>query len=671
MSEILNKVSSLINEINSPEEGLKVVSEIEKLYGLDDKINGFISEVLKIVKDFASGAQKDLSEAYSLCDRFGWEIYNMSENTNDNKTKEQISRDYFDIPKEAEADIIRDFITESRENLISAEEALLKLESNPNDKESINKVFRCFHTIKGTSSFVGLNYISEFAHLAENLLVKIRDAKINFNSYYADLSLKSIDVLKELIDKTEKKLDDPDYKITKPEMYHSTIDKLKNPEKNEVSDREPSPVKSEMNPDKKGGGLKEIGLENQKETSSSNQIADSSNEEKTIRIRTDKLDRLIDTIGEMSITFSMVAQDIERLNNQDMIKKSHQLEKIVKELQEIGMSMRMVPIKNMFQKMVRLVRDLSRKTGKKVITKVSGEETEIDRNMINVVEELLVHMVRNSVDHGIENPDERLKYGKQENGTVNLRAYNADGNVVFEIEDDGRGLNKEKILKKAIEKGLVKKDENLSDNEIYDLIFLPGFSTADKVSDVSGRGVGMDVVKKGVESLRGKIDISSKEGKGTLFKLKFPLTMAVTDGMLVKIANERYVISVNTVSILAKPEEGKIYTINSKEEVFSLRGEIIPVFRMRKILAIRDKEQDKNGIFVIIQDKNKKMAIMVDEVLGKQQVVAKPLSGINNFPGILGGCILGDGRVAVIIDPQGIINYYRQNFKEKREAVLV
>lgn len=669
MNDILNKISSLINEINSCEDGLKALSEIEKLYGSDKKINEFISKILGIVKDFAKGVKKDLSEAYLLCDRFGWEIYNMNENIPVSE-KEAVNKDYFAIPKEAEADIIRDFITESRENLISAEEALLKLESNPEDKESINKVFRCFHTIKGTSSFVGLNYISEFSHLAENLLVKIRDGKINFNSYYADLSLKSIDVLKELIDKTEKKLDDSNYKIIKPDIYDSTIDKLKNPEKNEVSDREPSPVKSEMNPGKSGGGARMV-LSELKEVNNSNQASDNSNEEKTIRIRTDKLDRLIDTIGEMSITFSMVAQDIERLNNQDMIKKSHQLEKIVKELQEIGMSMRMVPIKNMFQKMVRLVRDLSRKTGKKVITKVSGEETEIDRNMINVVEELLVHMVRNSVDHGIENPDERLRAGKQENGTVNLRAYNADGNVVFEIEDDGRGLNKEKILKKAIEKGLVKQDSSLSDNEIYDLIFLPGFSTADKVSDVSGRGVGMDVVKKGVESLRGKIDISSKEGKGTLFKLKFPLTMAVTDGMLVKIANERYVIPVNTVSILAKPEEGRIYTINSKEEVFSLRGEIIPVFRMRKILAIRDKEFDKNGIFVIVQDKNKKMAIMVDEVLGKQQVVAKPLSGINNFPGILGGCILGDGRVAVIIDPQGIINYYKQNFKEKREAVLV
>lgn len=640
----LSHLTALINDIKNEDDLKKAIEEIQ------NTSNPKYTKIVELLKKALESKDLNLNDVFKLIDDMSWG------DDMDDKSKDFDEKNKFEIPPDAEKDIIRDFISESRENIESAEEALLKLETNPHDKESINKVFRCFHTIKGTSSFIGLSFISEFAHHVENLLVKIRDGKIPFTKGCADISLKSIDTIKLLLNDVERALDDSSFNIKKPKDYDYIIEKLQKPEELIKDFKEESTTQNNINESET--------TKNQEQLKNH----DEQLEEKTIRVKIEKLDRLIDTIGEMSITFSMILQSIEESKNHDMIKKAHQLEKIVRELQELGMSMRMVPIKNMFNKMQRLARDLSRKMNKEIILKISGEDTEIDRNMINAVEEMLVHMVRNSIDHGIEPSDERIKTGKNPKGTINLRAYNADGNVVFEIEDDGRGLNKEKILKKAIEKNLIKADTQLSESEIFELIFLPGFSTAEKISDVSGRGVGMDVVKKGVESLRGKIDVKSQENKGTLFRLKFPLTMAVTDGMLVKVDGEIYVIPVNTVNILAKIEEGKIYTINTKDEVFHLRGEILPVFRMRKILS--KKNQDYDGMFVIINDKDRKVALMVDEVIGKQQVVAKPLVGIKNFPGILGGCILGDGKVAVIIDPQGIIKYYKESSKKEKNFVL-
>ncbi|MCX7905421.1 MAG: chemotaxis protein CheA [Elusimicrobiales bacterium] len=636
----LQEITALINDIKTKQDLEKVINILKSTD--NHQYNKILDSLIK-----AKEGSLDIKDVFRVIDELNWQSLN--DNVKSNEQQYSIS---FEIPKDSDRELIKDFIIESRENIQNAEEAIIKLESNPNDKESINKVFRCFHTIKGTSSFIGLSFISEFSHHVENLLSKIREGKIPFTKKLGDISLKSIDVVKFLLDDIERIISDENnnYTVKKPDGYDYIIEKIKKAD---------DLIKDEK--------VETIQNENKIDDNQFNKNYDEQSEDKTIRVKIEKLDRLIDTIGEMSITFSMIFQKIEESKNHEMIKKAHQLEKIVRELQELGMSLRMVPIKNMFNKMQRLARDLSRKMNKEIILKVSGEDTEIDRNMINSVEEMLVHMLRNSIDHGIESKEERINKGKDPKGTINLRAYNADGNVIFEIEDDGRGLNKEKILKKAIEKNLIDPNIQLNENDIYDLIFLPGFSTAEKISDISGRGVGMDVVKKGVEALRGKIEIKTQEGKFTLFRLKFPLTMAVTDGMLVKVDDDIYVIPVNAVNILAKKEEGKLYSINSKDEVFHLRGEVLPVFRMRKIFSKENKNID--GIFVIVKDKERKIALMVDDVIGKQQVVAKPLTGIKNFPGILGGCILGDGRVAVIIDPQGIIKFYKENFKKENVFV--
>ncbi len=655
MEEIKLLTIRLNDALNSDdiEPCLEIVRNLKSSAGegFKETISGIEEKLLSLKENFS---QQTYKEASNLVEKLGRQEYMQDEEYPKHKEEE------FSLSKDSDPEILRDFITESRENLQLSEEAILKLESNPQDSESVNKVFRAFHTIKGTSSFVSLNIISEFSHHAENMLSRIRDGKAVFNSLYADLSLKAIDVIKEILIEVEKALDDSSYKIKKPVLYDDIKKKLSESEflTKTPENKEEKPAAASLSSPRA----------NETAAAFKEANADKVVEESTIRIKTDKLDRLIDTVGELSISYSMLLRDIESIENSSVSKKSQQTEKIVRELQELAMSMRMVPIKNMFAKMIRLARDLSRKTEKKVSCRISGEETEIDRNMINIVEELLIHMVRNSIDHGIETPSERESKGKNPEGNLSLRAYNADGNVVFEIEDDGRGLDTDKIRKKAVEKNLIRENEELSELDTYNLIFLPGFSTADKITDVSGRGVGMDVVKRGIDSLRGKIEISSQKGKGTIFKMKFPLTMAVTDGMLVKVCSDKYVIPVNSVKILAKASEGKLYSVNSKEEIFSLRGDIMPVFRLNNIFS-RDSKIEKEGIFVIVEDRGKKSALWVEEVLGKQQVVAKPLPGIKSFPGILGGCILGDGRVAVIIEPQNIIDYYRSCKRENSSAL--
>ena len=659
----LDRISALINDLNieNPFEISNIVEELDKIAG---NLEGKCLEKLLKIKELIKGLEtsENRKEDFLLVLKLWEEIYeskcdDLNLNKSQLKDMENINLEqngnWFDIPSDSDIDIIRDFITESKDNISRAEQAILKLETNPDDKESINSVFRMFHTLKGTSSFLGLNFLSEFAHKAESLLSKIRDGIIKLNQYHIEISLKAIDLIKEILESIEKKLDNPSFITLKPSSYDEVVKEIVEAESGKVK-KEDSLPKNELKNES-------IIAENKVFENNQiieNQVIKKETEDTTIRIKTEKLDRLIDMIGELAISYSMLSQDLEKLSDNAISKKTQQIEKIIKEVQEISMSMRMIPIKNMFQKMIRLTRDLSKKVSKDVVCHISGEETEVDRNMINTVEELLVHMVRNSIDHGIETPDERIKKGKPKTGNIYLRAYNADGNVVFEIEDDGRGIDKERIKKKAIEKGLIKSDTVLSDDGIYNLIFLPGFSTADKVSDISGRGVGMDVVKKGIDNLRGKIEIKSIDGSGTIFKMKFPLTLAITDSMLVEVGGQRYAIPVNNVEMLSKKEEGKIYTIEGKGEIFSLRGEIIPVFRLNRIFGGKDND---DGIFIIFRDGDRKKAIVVDNVLGKQQIVIKPLLGLKTFKGILGGCILGDGKVAVIIDPQNIIEYYRGN----------
>ncbi|NIA31145.1 MAG: hypothetical protein GWP06_14700, partial [Actinobacteria bacterium] len=501
------------------------------------------------------------------------------------------------LPADADQDLLTDYVAECRELIEGAEAALLSLEANSEDVESVNTVFRAFHTVKGTSAFLGLNTISKFAHSAESLLSRVRDGEICLSGVYADLSLRSADMLRELVKSVEDALGGKP--MVKPDGYDELIRLLANPQVSNVSaptpdikagkpgesDEEESHSQQqrdtkfveeeteEKEMEKAAADVEQQPIDAEKKPAPAaaarmtqtqrRQRTDTQKIESSVRVRTGRLDHLIDMVGELVIAQSMVVQDSTVVSGEfyDLQKKVVHAGKIVRDLQDLTMSMRMVPLKATFQKMTRLVRDLARKSGKKVNLITVGEDTEIDRNMVDVLNDPLVHMVRNAVDHGIELPEVREKNGKPGEGTVQLTAFHSGGSVVVEIKDDGKGLNRKKIAEKAISKGLIESSQNMTDNEVFNFIFEAGFSTAEKITDVSGRGVGLDVVRKGIEALRGRIEISSKPGKGCTFTMRMPLTMAITDAMLVKVGSERYLVPTMSIQTCFRPDEVALFTI--------------------------------------------------------------------------------------------------------------
>jgi two-component system chemotaxis sensor kinase CheA len=306
--------------------------------------------------------------------------------------------------------------------------------------------------------------------------------------------------------------------------------------------------------------------------------------------------------------------------------------------------------------MTRLVRDLTRKNGKRVNLQLVGEETELDKTIIEQLADPLMHMVRNSLDHGLEGPEERTANGKSVEGTLTLAASHQAGHILIEITDDGRGLNTEKILKKARERGLVTEGQNLSENEIFFLIFEPGFSTAEVVTDVSGRGVGMDVVRRQITGLRGRIEIKSARGQGSTFLLRLPLTLAIIDGLIVGVGAERYIMPINSVREMLRPTKEMIFTMEGRAEMAMVRGELLPIVRLERRFAVAGARQDPcEGLFVVVEAQGRRYCLLVDEMLGKQEVVIKSLGDtFRQVSGISGGAILGDGRVGLILDVNGV-----------------
>jgi len=460
-------------------------------------------------------------------------------------------------------ELLSGFIEETKEHLESIEVNILDLEDNPGDMEIINNIFRPFHTIKGVSGFLNLTNIQALAHSTENLLDDVRNNIRAMDESVIEVVLKVGDCLKLMADNLQNTIDNgaESYKNYDISNYIRWVKGVQGAETVEepataspaatsaapaqttesaappsattpplAAAPPPPPPKSSIAPPappaaaKPKTKAKKVGA--------------------TIKVDVDKLDGLVNAVGELVIMQTMVRANphITAIADPKLNKDFGQLFRITSELQKTSMSMRMVPIRQTFQKMIRLVRDLSKKTGKQANLVMEGEETEIDRNMVDSIYDPLVHMMRNSVDHGVQMPEERKRLGKPVYGTVSLRAYQKGGYMVIEIEDDGQGLNTEKIRRKALERGLIQESDNLSDHDLNNLVFLPGFSTADQITDVSGRGVGMDVVKKAVEKLRGKVDVMSEPGKGSIFTIRLPLTLAIIDGIIVQVGTERYII---------------------------------------------------------------------------------------------------------------------------------
>jgi len=384
----------------------------------------------------------------------------------------------------------------------------------------------------------------------------------------------------------------------------------------------------------------------------------------SIRVSVDKVDQMINLVGELVITQAMLAQAASKVDPvvfEDLLNSLTQLERNTRDLQESVMSVRMLPISTVFSRFPRVVRDLSQKLNKKVQLVLSGEHTELDKTLIERITDPLTHLVRNSLDHGIEMPETRAASGKVEQGTINLRAYHQSGNIVIEVSDDGAGLRREKILSKARERGLPVND-SMSDQEVWMLIFEPGFSTADVVTDVSGRGVGMDVVRKNIAALNGRIEIDSVAGVGTRTTVRLPLTLAILDGMSVGVGDETYIIPLDYVVESLQPSQAMMKSVSGNECLLQVRGEYLPVISLRELFGIHGNDPSHvQGIMVVVESDGVKAALFVEELIGQHQVVIKSLeANYRRVPGVAGATIMGDGHVALIVDAAAVVGMARR-----------
>lgn len=584
---------------------------------------------------------------------------------------------------EEDVQILCDFIVEAMDSIDSLEYTLVSFEAKPSDPDCINSIFRIFHTIKGVSGFLNLKKINSLSHTTENLLDDIRQGSVRVNRNTLDVIFEAVDTLKKLILETKDNIEkgfpwDESRMHTKDlerriEAARHAEDEISDMPIGEIlvlkgivrkEDLEESLEIQKKNPEKKLG---EILVENNKADQDSintvalNQHKDRSRSVTQVKIDTIKLDSLVDLAGELVIAQSMLKQYSQKLMDSDprFYQFVSQLSSSVSGIQEIAMTMRMVPVRSTFQKMVRVIRDLSKSSGKEIVLRMTGEDTEIDRNMVDALYEPMVHMIRNSADHGLESPDERLKAGKTSYGTVFLRAFHKGGNIVIEIEDDGRGLDRKRIIEKAVSKGLIESSETMTEEQIFGLIFEPGFSTASAVTDISGRGVGMDVVRLSIEKMKGHISINSIQGKGCTFTIRLPLTLGIIEGMIIRSGSEKYIIP--TLSILEsfRPEKKDYKTSFERGEMLFVRGSLMPLVRLGKVFgSIPDIENPWEGIVIVIEDRKRKIGVLVDDVLGKDEFVIKSLGdAFRGIKGIAGGSIMADGRVSLIIDIPGFFEW--------------
>ena len=561
-------------------------------------------------------------------------------------------------PIDVDQDIFFDFASEAEEHLETAESKLLELESQSEDKEVINAVFRSFHTIKGASGFLNLEDVTRVAHCVEDVLDSARKGTLTLTPSILDVALESLDLLAQLIGKTKSALEkgQPVY----AQDVTAFVGKMEQAAAGDVVE-----IKEEMATESVASSDEDVATKAQKPEAAPKSVdvqperRGQNREQSYVRVGTEKLDQLVNLVGELVIAQTQVSQnpDVVHTANQKLTKDISQLMKISTDIQEISMSMRMVPIRSTFERMARIIRDLSRKCGKQVRFEMSGEDTELDKNVVEELVDPLTHMVRNAVDHGIESEEDRLTAGKTNQGSVHLNAYHKGGNIVIELRDDGKGLDRDKIMEKAVERGLVQPDAQLSDEEVFAMIFQAGFSTAEQISDISGRGVGMDVVRRNIEGLRGRVDVTSELGKGSVFTIRLPLTLAIIDGMVIGVGEERYILPMTAIVRSLRPEKDDVFYVMGKGEMIRVQEELLPIVRLYNRFGVPPTCQEiSESLVVIVEAEGKRCGVMVDELLGMQQVVIKGLHDHLRKEPCLSGCaILGDGRVGLILDANGLV----------------
>ncbi len=550
------------------------------------------------------------------------------------------------------------FLDEAAEHMDAIEAGLLEVEADPTDTGKINELFRPFHTIKGIAGFLNLRDINRLTHEIETILDLGRKGELRITAGTVDLIFGSVDVLKTQLNAIRSYLAAPgDGPCPQPDIT-AIMRRLRRAARGQVGESGApraagaatvgaAAARSEDRDGAAEGGAGRAG---------GKAVLDQS-----IRVDTAKLDMLVDAVGELVIAQSMVSLSDTIRSDDKLLRNVAQVSKIVRDVQETAMAMRMVPIGQTFQKMRRLVRDVSRKAGKQVELTINGEDTELDKNVIQQISDPLVHMVRNAVDHGIEPPAERLAAGKPAVGTVTLDAYHQGDSIVIEIRDDGRGLDPQKLIAKAIERGMLQPGETLSDQQAFGLILAPGFSTAEQVTEISGRGVGMDVVRRNVEQLRGKIEILSEKGRGSTFRIRLPLTLAIIDGMIVRVGTERLIIPTILIEQSLRPEPRQITTVQQRGAMLQVRGELCPLIQLGVLFDYGPAIDPCGNLVVIVQCGGQKIALVVEELIGQQQVVIKTLGErFKKVQGVSGAAILGDGRVGLILEPSGLLALHNE-----------
>ncbi len=589
-------------------------------------------------------------------------------------------------PLAGDPELLGDFVLESKEHLASIELQLLTLERDPRDREAIHAIFRGFHTIKGMAGFLDLDAIGEVAHEVETILDLARNGALAVSSAVIDRILESKDYLTRRLTELESMVESGKTPVTVDNR--ALIESIRSLSAATAN----TPVEAgaelsacgEAKPGLEAGpsardraespqeGLLELSREVAPPSSgwcaaagvlpaargSQQDAGGKPGGPRSIKVDTGKLDALVDMLGEMVIAQSLVRHDPDLANSLKprLARNLSQLARITEEVRRTAMSMRMIPVGQLFQKTARLVRDLSRKHGKQVELRLSGEQTELDRNIVEELADPLMHMVRNAIDHGIEAPDERVRNGKPRAACLMLKASHQAGHIVIEVSDDGRGLDREKILRRALEKNLVSSGAELSEGQIFNLIFQPGFSTAEKVSDVSGRGVGLDVVRKHVQKRRGRVEVASTAGRGTCFLIKLPLTLAIIDGLVVGVGRERYIVPLFAVREMLKPSEEAVSTVQGRHEMAMVRGTLLPVIRLYQRFQVKPRfEKPWEALLIVSESRGRAFCLMVDELVGKQEVVIKSLGEtMSQIAGVAGGAILGDGRVGLIVDLESL-----------------
>lgn len=553
-------------------------------------------------------------------------------------------------------ELVQDFLVETNEIIENLDHDLVELESNQNDLELLNKIFRGAHTMKGSSSFLGFNKLAELTHHAEDILNKLRKGEMVVTREIMDTLLEFVDKTKQIISDIENGTDNTDCTSVIEDLKLASEGKLTSKTKNTSAAQPAQAAQTAAAPAPKPQAAPK--------QEAPKVVHQATPVEQTIRVDVSRLDSLVNLVGELVLSRNMLSQIAGELENkfeneylvEQLLVATNSIGMNTTELQLAIMKTRMIAIGKVFNKFPRVVRDIARDTGKEIELIISGEETELDKQVIESIGDPLLHMIRNSCDHGVETPDVRLAKGKPRMGTVNLSAYHEGNHVVIEIKDDGAGMDPNKLKRKAIEKGVITVDEanSMDDKQAFALIFKPGFSTAEKITNISGRGVGMDVVRTNIEKLNGIITIDSKIDEGSTFYLKLPLTLAIIQALLVEVAGETFAIPLASVVETVRITNEEIHSFEGRE-VLKLRDRVLSLIRLDEAFALDELEQDEIYV-VVVALAEKQLGFIVDKLIGQEEIVIKSLGDyLGGNPGIAGATITGDGRVRLILDVAGVI----------------